>query len=206
MRVGLTGNVASGKSAVARVWAEAGVPVVSADELAREAVAPGSDGLAEVVEAFGPEVLAGDGSLDRARLAAVVFGDPGARRRLEEILHPRIARLRDRWEAARAREGADLVVSEVPLLFEAGLEDRFDVVVVVHADEATRRRRLVEDRGMAPEEAERVMSAQGDPGEKLARADHVLRNDGTLDELRDAAGRLLERLRGEAGPHAGGAG
>ena len=196
--VGLTGNVASGKSEVARTWEKAGVPVVSADDLAREAVAPGSPGLADVVAAFGEGILASDGSLDRARLREIVFRDPAARERLEEILHPRIAERREAWIQERAREGAELVVSEIPLLFEAGLEEAFDVVVVVHASEDARRRRLTRKRGLIPETAERIMAAQGDPEGKLERADHVVRNDSTLEELRARALELLERLRSEA--------
>jgi dephospho-CoA kinase len=195
IRVGLTGNVASGKSEVARVWAEEGVPVMSADELARDAVAPGTPGLDEVVEAFGPEIVREDGTLDRDRLRRRVFADPEARRRLERILHPRIARLRDEWIGRLEEEGVEMAVSEVPLLFEAGLEAAFDVIVVVHAPEDLRRRRLVEDRGLPPAEAERIMAAQGDPDEKRSRAHHVLVNDGTREELRRRAGELLARLR-----------
>lgn len=195
IRVGLTGNVASGKSEVARAWAEAGVPVVSADELAREAVSPGSPGLREVVEAFGAEVLAPDGTLDRAGLRRRVFEDEEARRRLEGILHPRIAQLRKQWLRERAREEASVVVSEIPLLYESGLEGEFDVVVVVHAPREDRRRRLMERRGLSREEADRIMAAQGDPDEKRRRADHVLPNDGTLEELRARAAELLEKLR-----------
>jgi dephospho-CoA kinase len=195
IRIGLTGNVASGKSEVARVWAGMGVPVVSADDLAREAVAPGSPGLRAVVEAFGTGVLASNGTLDRAGVREMVFRDPEARARLEAILHPRIRALRDAWVRERAREGAPLVVSEVPLLYEAGLEGEFDVVVVVHADSGDRRRRLIESRGIGAKDAERIMAAQGDPDEKRRRADHVIVNDGSLEELRARAGALVDRIR-----------
>lgn len=197
IRIGLTGNAASGKTEVAKAWGDAGVPVVSADELAREAVAPGSEGLREVVAAFGPGVLAADGSLDRGRLRRIVFGDPEARARLEEILHPRIRRLRDAWLRERGDEGAAVVAGEIPLLFEAGLEEEFDVIVVVHAPEEERRRRLVEGRGLPPREAEALLASQGDPDEKARRADHVLVNDGSLDELRSKALALLDRIREE---------
>jgi dephospho-CoA kinase len=197
IRVGLTGNVASGKSEVARTWARAGVPVVSADELAREAVAPGSPALQEVVKAFGTQVLTPEGGLDRERVRELVFRDPEARASLEAILHPRIRELRDAWVRERAREGAPLVVSEVPLLYEAGLDEEFDVVVVVHAEAGDRRRRLMENRGMEGGEADRIMAAQGDPEEKRRWADHVLLNDGTLEELEARALALLERIRGD---------
>lgn len=197
LQVGLTGNVASGKSTVARVWARAGVPVVSADELAREAVAPGSPGLREVVEAFGVQVLTDRGSLDRERLRAQVFRDSAARKRLEAILHPRIRDLREAWLQERREEGAPLVVCEVPLLFETGLEKEVDRIVFVDAPEGERRRRLVEDRGLTPEEADRIMATQGDPSEKRRRSHHVLRNDGTLDRLEARARALLDTLQAD---------
>jgi len=195
VRVGLTGNVASGKSAVAAVWAEAGVPVVNADTLAREVVAPGSPGLTEVVEAFGEEVLQADGSLDRARLRDLVFRDEEARTRLEAILHPRIARLREEWVRRREAEGAPLVVEEVPLLFEAGLQGEFRWVVLVDAPEAIRLQRLVALRSLPREEALRMMAAQMDPAEKRERADWVLENAGSLHQLREKALAMLEELR-----------
>jgi dephospho-CoA kinase len=195
LQVGLTGNVASGKSTVARVWASAGVPVVSADGLARDAVAPDSPGLREVVEAFGPQVLRSDGTLDRDHLRERVFQDPEARKRLEAILHPRIQELREAWLRERREERVPLVVSEIPLLFETGLEGEVDLIVFVDAPEDERRRRLVEDRGLPPEEANRIMAAQGDPGEKRRRSHLVLKNDGSLDALQGRARTLLEELR-----------
>lgn len=198
LQVGLTGNAASGKSTVARIWSDAGVPVVSADVLARRAVEPGSEGLTEVVREFGPDVLAADGTLDRGRMRARIVRDAGARRRLEAILHPRIAGLREAWIRERAREGAPLVVSEVPLLYEAGLEGEFDLVVFVDAPEAERRRRLVEERAMDPDEADRLMASQGDPAEKRRLAHHILDNDGSLEELASRAGALLAVLRTQA--------
>jgi dephospho-CoA kinase len=197
LHVGLTGNVASGKSAVARVWASRGVPVLDADRLAREAVVPGSPGLAAVRDAFGDAVIAEDGSLDRARMRAIVFRDPVSRKRLERILHPIIERLRRAWAAERRAEGAPIAVSEVPLLFEAGLEGAFDRIVLVDAPEEMRLQRLVDDRGLSPEEARRVMAAQDAAAGKRARADHVIVNDGTLESLEEEALALLERLRAE---------
>ncbi len=198
IRVGLTGNAGAGKSTVGRAWAEAGVPVIDADLLAREVVAPGTEGLREVVAAFGRGVLGPDGALDREALRDRVFRDPALRRRLEAILHPRIARRRAGWEEARRREGARVVVSEVPLLFEAGLEGAFDVVVFVDAPEEERMRRLQEGRGLEPDEARRILASQGDPAAKRDRADHVLSNAGSIEELRGAAMELLDRLRSGA--------
>ncbi len=199
IRVGLTGNVAAGKSVVARVWSEVGVPVLSSDELAREVVRPGGPALREIQEAFGDEVLAPDGTLDRARMRDRVFRDPEGRKRLEAITHPRITELRRRWLSERRREGEPLVATEVPLLFEAGLEGEFDVVVVVDAPAELRKRRLVEGRGMNAAEARRIMSSQGDPAEKRRRADHVLDNRGTIPELEEKASALLDHLRATAG-------
>ncbi|MEX2295279.1 MAG: dephospho-CoA kinase [Gemmatimonadota bacterium] len=198
IQVGLTGNVASGKSAVGRIWAARGIPILDADLLAREAVQPGSPGLAAVREAFGEDVIAADGTLDRARMREIVFRDPEARRRLERVLHPLIASLHRCRIAERANEGTPLVVSEVPLLFETGLEDEFDVVVFVDAPEAERLRRLVEERGLAPAEARSIMASQGDPAVKRSKADHVLDNDGSLAELEAKAIALLGHLRGGA--------
>ena len=195
--VALTGSVGSGKSEVARFWANAGVPVVSADELSRRAVGPGSEGLADVLQAFGDRVLGPDGSLDRTHMRARVFQDEAARRRLESILHPRVKELRDVWIRERRAEGNSLVVSEIPLLFEAGLDPEFDVIVVVDAPTDERLRRLVNHRGLDETEVRRIMAVQMDPVEKRRRADHVLVNDGSLADLRQRALALLEQLRSE---------
>ena len=197
--VGLTGNVASGKSAVAGFWREAGVPVLSADELAREAVAPGTPGLAEVAETFGEEVLDASGALDRGALRRRVFRDPEARARLEAIVHPRVREARDRWLALQEAAGASLAVVEIPLLFEVGGEGDVDVVVLVDADPELRVARMVEHRGLDREEARRIMSAQMDPGEKRSRSHHVIVNEGTLADLHREAERVLAELRGDGG-------
>jgi dephospho-CoA kinase len=199
LSVALTGNVGSGKSTVAKRWAAAGVPVVSADELSRQAVLPGSPGLAEVLSEFGDGVLAADGTLDRERLRDLVFADEGRRRALERILHPRIRELRDSWVRRVAAEGATLVVSEIPLLFETGAEKGFDVVVFVDAPAAVRKERLQRDRGLSADEADKIMASQMDPDEKRVKADIVIENDGTLEELGAAADRVLQGLRERAG-------
>jgi dephospho-CoA kinase len=199
LQVGLTGNAASGKSTVARLWAEAGVPVVSADELARRVVEPGTDGLAEVVRLFGDAVLTAEGELDRPGLRATVFADPEARARLEAVLHPRIAGLRRAWVGERATEGHRLVVSEIPLLFEAGLQDQVDRIVLVDAPRQERLRRMIDDRALSPDEAGAILDAQMDPREKRPRAHHLIDNDGTLEALEARAARVLADLRKEAG-------
>lgn len=198
--VGLTGNVGSGKSTVARLWEEVGVPVIYADALAREAVEPGSPGLRQVIEAFGDGVLAADGSLDRAGVRDVVFDDLIARRRLEAIVHPVVRSLRDRWLAERRTEGAPLVVSEIPLLFESGRTEDFDAIVFVDAPADVRRARIVEHRGIGPEVAERIMAAQMDADTKRARSDYVIDNTGTIEDLKAEAMRVLEDLGERAGP------
>jgi len=202
LNVALTGNVGSGKSTVAARWAGAGVPVVSADELSRQAVLPGSPGLAEIRAEFGDDVVASDGTLDRARLRDLVFTDEGRRRTLERIVHPRIRELRDAWVRRQAEEGAPLVVSEIPLLFETGAEKGFDVVVLVDAPAPARKERLQRDRGLTADEAGRIMESQMDPAEKRGRADVIIDNDGTREELVAAADRVLEDLRARAGTRA----
>ncbi len=195
--VAITGSVGSGKSEVAGFWAHAGVPVVSADELSRWAVRPGSEGLKKVLQAFGDRVLGPDGSLDRTHMRALVFQDEAARLRLESILHPHIKELREAWIRDRRAEGHSFVVSEIPLLFEVGLDSEFNIIVVVDAPTEERLRRLVLRRELDETEVRRIMAVQMDPVEKRRRADHVVVNDGSLADLRQRALALLEQLRSE---------
>lgn len=182
--VGLTGGIGAGKSAVATRLAELGAIVIDSDRLAREVVAPGTDGLAEVVAAFGDGVLTATGELDRPAVARLVFGDDSARRRLEAIVHPRV-RARAAELAAAAPVDA-VVVNDVPLLVESGLAAGFDLVIVVLAEVETRVRRLTQSRGMAEVEARSRIAAQATDEQRRAVADVVLRNDGTLEDLREA--------------------
>lgn len=198
--IGLTGNVASGKSTVSAAWAEMGVPVVSADELARRAVEPGSEGLRQVVELFGSTVLAADGSMDRARVREIVFDDAHAREKLEAIVHPEVWRLRDRWLAEQKSAGADVVCSEIPLLFETGRQGDFDLVVLVEAPEDERLRRIVENRGVASDEARRIMASQLPSEGKHSGSDHIVPNDDSADVLRGRAFSLLDEIRGAGEP------
>lgn len=198
IRVGLTGNIASGKSSVARVWRRLGAHVIEADLLAREAVAPGSPGLRRVVEVFGPDVIDSEGRLDRAALREIVFRDPEARARLEAITHPEIARLREEEEARLAAAGVDLVVNDVPLLFEVGMEDAFDVVVLVDAPEEVRLERLIRDRGLSEAEARRMIEAQMPSDLKRPKSDIVIENTGSLQELEARAEEVWQRLRERA--------
>lgn len=193
--VGLTGNVGAGKSAVAELWRKAGVPVALADELARKAVAPGSRVLAQVAERFGDGVLDGDGALDRAALRRIVFPDAEARRRLEEVVHPAVRRLRDDWTRAQRAAGAEVVAWEVPLLFETGMDREVDIVVLVDAPEAVRRRRIVASRGLSEAEASAVMAAQDPVSEKRRRAAFVVDNDGSREQLAVRAAEVLAAIR-----------
>ena len=182
-RVGLTGGIGAGKSAVSNLLAGLGATVVDADALAREAVAPGSAGLAEVVAAFGPDVLTAGAGLDRAAVAALVFDDPTARRRLEAIIHPRVReRAAEIERAAVAADPHAVVVHDVPLLVETGQQDAYDVVLVVDVPEDVQIGRL-QRRGMGEAEARSRIAAQASRAERLAAADVVIDNSGTLDGL-----------------------
>jgi dephospho-CoA kinase len=192
VRVGLTGGIGSGKSVVARLLVERGAVLVDSDALAREVVEPGTPGLAAVVAEFGDGVLTPDGSLDRDRLGEIVFGDDAARARLNAIVHPLVG-------AAAARLLATLppgsvVVHDVPLLVEVGMQDAFDLVVVVAAEEETQLRRLVEQRGMSEDAARARIAAQLPLVDKIAVADVVIRNDGSLADLEEQVDELWKRL------------
>jgi dephospho-CoA kinase len=188
LKVGLTGGIGSGKSAVANRLTALGAVLIDSDRIAREVVAPGSEGLAEIVAAFSERVLDADGALDRAALGALVFGDEAARRRLEAITHPRV-RARAAALAAAAPPDA-VVVNDVPLLVEVGLAPTYHLVVVVQTAVAIRLARLARDRGMDRAEAERRIAAQADDSRRQAAADVLLTNDGTLDELHAAVDAL----------------
>lgn len=190
---GLTGGLGSGKSTVAAHFRRRGLPVIDADALARDVVAPGSPGLAEIAREFGPDVLQGE-ALDRAKLAGLVFADPEARRRLEHITHPRIQALRDERLRELAARGEPLVCYEVPLLFEKGLEPGLRPVVVVHVPEALQLERA-RRRDQASEAMTRArLAAQLPLDEKAARADHVIDNSGELAATLAAADAVLRRI------------
>ena len=193
MRVGLTGGVASGKSTVSAMLAELGAVVIDADLLAREVVAAGTPGLAEIVEAFGPSVLTADGELDRPAMGALVFADPDRRKVLEGIIHPRV-RARGAEIEAAAPEGA-LVVHDIPLLAETGQASAFDAVVVVDVPTEVQVERMVALRGMSREEAEARIAAQATREERLAIATHVIDNTGSIDALRLRVDEVVAQLR-----------
>ena len=183
LHVGLTGNIASGKSTVAALLAEHGARIIDADRLARDAVAPGTPGLAAVVSAFGVSVLAPDGALDRAALRGRVFHDSEARATLEAIVHPEVRRLRNLAVQDAAAHGAPIVISDIPLLFEVDLEGAFDGVILVDAPETVRLERLTRDRGLSRADAQAMIDAQWPSARKRALATWVIDNDGSRAQL-----------------------
>lgn len=199
VRVALTGNIASGKSVVADVWRRSGAVIIDADDLARVAVEPGTRGLHRVTRKFGLHVLDAEGRLDRAALRREVFNSERKRRALEAILHPEIEQLRQQEERRAVEQGERLVVHAIPLLFEAGLDRRFDMIVLIDAPEAVRLERLVAGRGLDREEATAMLAAQAPSAGKRARADYVIDNDAGLDELTDRAEQVWAEIRARVG-------
>jgi dephospho-CoA kinase len=193
LTVGLTGGIGAGKSEVARLLASYGAILVDSDLIAREVVAPGTQGLAAVVAEFGADVLAPDGSLDRPKLGAIVFADEERRQALNAIVHPLVGARSA--ELRKAAGPGDIVLHDVPLLTENGLAPSYDVVVVVDADPATQLDRLRRLRGMTEDEARSRMAAQASRQERLAVADLVIDNDGPLDALEPQVRAVWERLR-----------
>jgi dephospho-CoA kinase len=198
LTVGLTGGIGSGKSAVTRLLAERGAAVVDADVVAREVVAPGTPGLAAVVEAFGEQVLRPDGSLDREALGRRVFADRDELARLNAIVHPRVGERTAELMAEAEASGTRVLVHDVPLLVENGLAGLYDLVVVVAATPATQLDRLVRLRGMTEPDARARIDAQAPLADKLAVASHVVRNDGSREELLAQVERLWHALEERA--------
>ena len=200
LRVGLTGGIGSGKSEVSRRLAAHGAVVIDADVAAREVVAPGTPGLAQVAAAFGPEVLGPDGALDRERLGAMVFRDPALRAKLNAIVHPLVrewmtAAERAAAEAAAATGRDLIVVHDVPLLAESGRADGFDLVIVVDVPPELQVERLVSERGMTPDQARARMAAQAGRDQRLGLADLVIDNSGSLDNLDRRVGEVWAGLQ-----------
>ena len=193
--LGITGNIAAGKSLVARFFADKGATLVSADQLAREAVSPGSTALRQLVDCFGEQILLADGGLDRKRLAKMVFADSAAREKLNRITHPAIAALAERrLQQLRKQPGGPLVVYEAPLLFEAGAEGRVDQILVVRIDPQVQLQRLMHRDGLTEAEARQRIAAQLGQDEKVARADFVIDNSGNPEATREQVERLWAQL------------
>lgn len=201
LRVGLTGGIGSGKSEVSRRLAARGAPIIDADLAARDVVQPGTPGLGEIAAVFGPRVLRPDGSLDREQLGQLVFADPGLRAKLNAIVHPLVhERMRQLAEQAIAAAGpAAIIVHDVPLLAENGLGRGFDTVLVVDAPDDQRVQRLTATRGMTAAHAQDRMAAQASRQQRLAIADIVIDNSGTLDDLDRRVEEVWAVLRDLAG-------
>lgn len=196
VRVGLTGGIASGKSTVSAILAELGAVVIDADVLAREVVASGTPGLEAVVAEFGDDVLTAEGELDRPAMGALVFADPGARKRLEAIIHPLVHQRSAELEAEAAPDA--VVVHDIPLLAEVGRAGSFDAVVVVDAPVEVQVARMERDRGWSREDAEARIAAQASRADRLAIATYVVDNTGTLDDLRRRVAEVYAELAARA--------
>ncbi|HVD32154.1 MAG TPA: dephospho-CoA kinase [Gemmatimonadales bacterium] len=194
LSVALTGNVGAGKTTVAELFKRWGATVIDADQLVREAQAPGQPVLAKIVSRFGKELLQPDGTLDRAALRVRVLGDAQGLADLNRIVHPEVHRRRQALLAAARARGDRIVVSDIPLLFESADPAEFDAIVLVDAPEAVRRARLLATRPLPPEEADRLMAVQLPSTPKRARSDYVIENDGDLPALERAAATVWDAL------------
>lgn len=193
--IGLTGGIASGKSKVAAILQQLGAPVVDADVLARQVVEPGSPALAEIAARFGPDILDSSGGLDRKKLGALVFADDQARRDLERIIHPRIAKAGRDAIARHAAQGAQIVIYEAALLVENQAHAWLDGLIVVSVPPALQLERLMARDHLDRASAEARLAAQLPLADKVAVADHVIDNSGTLEQTRAQVSELWERLR-----------
>ena len=200
LNVALTGNIAAGKSEVVRRFAEWGATIIDADQLAREAQAPGGEVLRAIVQRFGKEILLPDGSLDRAALRGIVMADDTALAALNGIVHPAVRHRREELVGAAVARGDRIVVNDIPLLFEAADPTQFDCVVLVDAPEAVRRERLITLRGLSPDDADKMLRAQIPSEVKRARADIVIDNAGTLEALEEGARQAWAELLRRALP------
>jgi dephospho-CoA kinase len=198
LNVALTGNIAAGKSAVADLFRRWGATVIDADEIVREVQAPGGPVIGEIADRFGKSVLRADGSLDRSTLRRRVMADPEALAALNRIVHPAVHARRAELMAAAESRGDRIVVSGIPLLFEAAEPSEFDVIVLVDAPEDLRLARLMEHRELDRDEARRMIEAQMPSREKRARSDYVIENDGDRAALEHAAKRVWRALLSRA--------
>ena len=193
--VALTGNIASGKSEVARMLAELGATVIDADVLAREVVEPGQPAFEAIVRHFGTDVLAPDGTIDRAWLRSVVFADVTQREALNRIVHPEVRRRRDELVAEARARGDDVVIAVIPLLFETAMQSEFDRVILVDAPEEVRLERLLARSGISADEGQQMMAAQIDPRTKRPGAHFIIENDSTIDTLHANVERTWHHLK-----------
>ena len=194
LKVAVTGGAGSGKTSVCNRLKELGVKVISADEMAREAVAPGSEALTKIIRFFGEKVVLSDGTLNRKILRRMITDDDDARLTLERFLHNEITNLIQKNVVCAEKEGCRMVVIEVPLLFELDMKDRFDRVVVVIADKELRVKRLMERDQTSRESAENLINVQMPDEEKVGRADYVVWNEGSMENLLESVDVLFKNL------------
>jgi len=194
LSVALTGGIGTGKSVALARFAELGTPVVEADALAHDAIAPGTPGAAAVSQRFGEGVIGPDGRVDRVRLGALVFDDRQARRDLEAIVHPAVYRAIDQWMRTQEASGARMAIAEIPLLFETGHEGDFACVVVTACGSDEQVRRAMARSNLSEPEVRRRIAAQGPLDDKVRRADYVIRTDGTVGETRLRAAAVWDAL------------
>jgi len=200
MRVfGLTGNIGSGKSTVADMFRRAGIPVLDADRISREVTSPGGRAYSPVIREFGREILLPDGSIDRRKLAEIVFSDPARRARLEALTHPAILEAMKESLDGLSRDGHRAAVVEAALIHETGGKGLFEAVVFVRCDEETQLRRLMARGGMSMEQALARLRAQMDAAKKAVRSDHVIDNSGSPEETRAQVEKLAAVLLGPDG-------
>jgi dephospho-CoA kinase len=196
VRAALTGGIATGKSGCLARFRALGVPVIDADSLARDVVAPGTPGLAAVVERFGPGVLRDGGTLDRPAVAKIVFADPAARADLEAIIHPRVYQAVRTW-SVNLPAGTEVGIADIPLLFETGHNHQFDRVIVCACDPAVQLRRLMDRDGLSELDARARLAAQWPIEDKVDRADYVIWTDGTFEETDAQVRAVHESLRAD---------
>jgi dephospho-CoA kinase len=194
--VGLTGGAGSGKTTVSRILAEKGAYIVDADQIARKVVDPGSPVLQEVVNRFGKEILCGSGTIDRKKLAGIVFCDPSKRALLNEILHPRILEeIERRIEEIGRQNDTAVIIIDAPLLIEMGYHRKMDKVIVVTATREQQVERLTKRDGMTPDQAQRILSSQLPLEEKLQAADFIIRNEGPLENTARTTEEIFKALQ-----------
>ena len=193
--MGLTGGIASGKSTVAAILRRLGAAIINADDLSREVVHPGQDAWKEIIDAFGPNILHEDKTLDRRKLRQIVFENPEARKKLEAIIHPRVRALAERKIGELAAAGSSIIVYEVPLLFENQIHLWLRPVIVVACKIETQKKRLLERDHLTELEAQRHLDAQMSLEDKRKLADYVIENDGTLEELEQQVRAVLQKIQ-----------
>jgi dephospho-CoA kinase len=193
--VGLTGGIASGKSTVAKILERLGAAVINADTLSRDVVEPGQDAWKEIVEAFGADILQSDQTLDRQKIRTIIFNNPDARKKLESIIHPRVRALAEERIREHTAAGYAVIVYEVPLLFEGNLQEWLRPVILVACDVGTQRTRLQQRDHLTDAEAQKHIDAQMSLAEKRRLADYVIENDGSLADLEQQIGAVVEKIK-----------